>query len=451
MFMHASSNVVPNLLSSNPLCLFLLSLVWFFDERGHAGAKDGFWMQKEARKESPKIIKAHEIVHFLCLMRHMRMRLGTKAPRIASWDPFKILQDIDLAHSLHTLLATSFRNFHLWPPPNWNRIINCTFFVCSKQLQPSLLASFCNFIFTDSLVQRFVDRLVCSTVNITVQLVTLPAPWQVPVAAKLQQIRWFPELVCGVSEATCRWRAKTPTTRQATTKQNTQNQNTVIIQRIRSLSRDSNPKSHQARDFGKKTMTNMICFKIMVPSIYVIKCTTTTANWIQRSKCDLKLYSMFQFTVQLLKLLFWFATKRLENEMHILVFTSCATWMKMPRQYWNIRKTCVFHCCGIDGIVSIVSDWKKWFSQTLSSSTTVDRVESIPSTLMQARCRHNAGTVQTNGLRQMLRMSETQRQYHIGKWYQVVAHETFVTTTVCAETEDKMDSCQPLFGMLYSL
>ena len=108
----------------------------------------------------------------------------------------------------------------------------------------------------------------------------------------------------------------------------------------------------------------------------------------------------------------------------------------------TLEKHVFFHCCGI---VSIVSDWKKKISQTLSSSTTVDRVESIPSTLMQARCRHNAGTVQTNGVRQMLRMSETQRQYHIGKWYQVVADETFVTTTVCAETEDKMDSCQPLF------
>ena len=32
---------------------------------------------------------------------------------------------------------------------------------------------------------------------------------------------------------------------------------------------------------------------------HVIKCNTTTADWVQRSKCDLKLYSMFQFTVQL--------------------------------------------------------------------------------------------------------------------------------------------------------
>ena len=451
MFMHASSNVVPNLLSSNPLCLFLLSLVWFFDERGHAGAKDGFWMQKEARKESPKIVKAHEIVHFLCLMRHMRMRLGTKAPRIASWDPFKILQDIDLAHSLHTLLATSFRNFHLWPLPNWNRIINCTFFVCSKQLQPSLLASFCNFIFTDSLVQRFVDRLVCSTVNITVH-------W---LRCQLRcRFRWLPSCSRsgGSRSSSVEWAKRHVVDEQRPLRQDRQRQNKT--RRIKTRWSFSayvvyhviQTRSHiRQGTLAKKTMTNMICFKIMVPSIYVIKCTTTTANWIQRSKCDLKLYSMFQFTVQLLKLLFWFATKRLENEMHILVFTSCATWMKMPRQYWNIRKTCVFHCCGIDGIVSIVSDWKKWFSQTLSSSTTVDRVESIPSTLMQARCRHNAGTVQTNGLRQMLRMSETQRQYHIGKWYQVVAHETFVTTTVCAETEDKMDSCQPLFGMLYSL
>lgn len=122
---HTFSNVVPNLLPSNPLCLFLFSLVWCFDEQGT-------WRFLNTKRKTQGIAKDRLGKWNRSFLMTYAYEIRTKAAPVASWDPSRSFK----ASTLQTLCPprTSFRNFHCGPlrpgaSPNLNPIIPSSFAV----------------------------------------------------------------------------------------------------------------------------------------------------------------------------------------------------------------------------------------------------------------------------------------------------------------------------------
>ena len=120
--------------------------------------------------------------------------------------------------------------------PNWNLMIDCSLFVCSKQLQPSLLAGFCNFMFTDtgSKVCWRLGFFNCKHYGST----ALVTPLQAPVVPSCSRSG-------GSRSSSGEWAKR------------------HVVDEHRPL----HPKSHQASDFGKKNNDSDMHQNIMVPSM----------------------------------------------------------------------------------------------------------------------------------------------------------------------------------------